>query len=100
MFITLIVLFDVHAGTIKSVVEWLGKSIENPKRRYKGFTPQELVQGLDKLAVNDSNKIKVGRTDVSTGVVTRVTIPTAALHMYRAITVISIKRRQQCLMTQ
>ncbi|XP_064596403.1 uncharacterized protein LOC135463013 [Liolophura sinensis] len=48
-----------ETGVIKCVCEWLSKALSNPKRRYRGFTPQELTQGLDKLAVNDSNKIKI-----------------------------------------
>ncbi|XP_071098917.1 uncharacterized protein [Haliotis cracherodii] len=48
-----------ETGTIKNVVMWIGKALDNPKRRFKGFTPQELTQGLDKLAVNDGNKLKI-----------------------------------------
>lgn len=46
--------------TIKNIVHWIHKALENKqKRRFRGFTPSELTQGLAKLAVNDSNKAKV-----------------------------------------
>ncbi|KAK7481464.1 hypothetical protein BaRGS_00027315, partial [Batillaria attramentaria] len=49
-----------ETGTIVQIVRWVEKAIENPaKRRFRGFAPWELVQGLDKLAVNDANKMKV-----------------------------------------
>lgn len=38
---------------------WIDKALNLPRRRFKGFTPQELTEGLNKLAVNDSNKMKV-----------------------------------------
>ncbi|XP_070182482.1 uncharacterized protein [Littorina saxatilis] len=47
-------------GTIGQLVKWLDKATESTtKRRFRGFSPWELTQGLDKLAVNDHNKMKV-----------------------------------------
>ncbi|XP_055872747.1 uncharacterized protein LOC106059484 isoform X3 [Biomphalaria glabrata] len=49
-----------ETDTIKNIVNWIHKALENKqKRRYRGFTPWELTQGLSKLAVNDSNKAKI-----------------------------------------
>uniref|UniRef100_A0A2C9JLY3 TIR domain-containing protein n=1 Tax=Biomphalaria glabrata TaxID=6526 RepID=A0A2C9JLY3_BIOGL len=55
------VLVTSHVSdTIKNIVNWIHKALENKqKRRYRGFTPWELTQGLSKLAVNDSNKAKI-----------------------------------------
>ena len=47
------------AGTIHCIVSWIDKALNFTRRRFKGFTPQELTEGLNKLAVNDSNKMKV-----------------------------------------
>ena len=59
------------SGTINQIVKWIEKATENPgKRRFRGFTPWELTQGLEKLAVNDTNKMKVGRTGGSPAEVT------------------------------
>ncbi|GFR88272.1 hypothetical protein ElyMa_002513400 [Elysia marginata] len=47
-------------NTIKNIATWIHKALESKqKRRYRGFTPWELTQGLAKLAVNDSNKAKI-----------------------------------------
>lgn len=46
-------------GTIKCIVSWMEKALNLARRRYKGFTPQELTEGLNRLAVNDSNKMKI-----------------------------------------
>ncbi|KAK3578384.1 hypothetical protein CHS0354_025478 [Potamilus streckersoni] len=46
-------------GVIKCVVNWIDKALDQQRRRYKGFTPTELTEGLDKLAVNDKNKMKI-----------------------------------------
>ncbi|BFZ13606.1 hypothetical protein BsWGS_16645 [Bradybaena similaris] len=49
-----------ETNTIKNIVHWIHKALENKqKRRFRGFTPAELTQGLAKLAVNDSNKGKI-----------------------------------------
>ncbi|XP_059141325.1 uncharacterized protein LOC131929220 isoform X2 [Physella acuta] len=49
-----------ETDTIKSIVTWIHKALENKqKRRFRGFSPWELTQGLAKLAVNDSNKSKI-----------------------------------------
>ena len=40
-------------------MSWIDKALNFTRRRFKGFTPQELTEGLNKLAVNDSNKMKV-----------------------------------------
>ncbi|KAL5019742.1 hypothetical protein ScPMuIL_002634 [Solemya velum] len=48
-----------ETGTIKCIIGWIGKALDSPRRRHRGFTPQELTEGLDKLAVNDSNKMKI-----------------------------------------
>lgn len=48
-----------ESGTIHSIVSWIEKAISLPRRRFKGFTPQELTEGLNKLAVNDSNKMRI-----------------------------------------
>ena len=54
--------YCLFPGTIKNIVLWIEKALESPKRRFKGFCPMELTQGLDKLAVNDGNKSRVSRT--------------------------------------
>ncbi|KAK3578382.1 hypothetical protein CHS0354_025476 [Potamilus streckersoni] len=46
-------------GVIKCVVNWICKALEQGDHRYKGFTATELTEGLDKLAVNDTNKMKI-----------------------------------------
>ncbi|PVD36234.1 hypothetical protein C0Q70_03212 [Pomacea canaliculata] len=49
-----------ETNTISSIVSWTENAVDGgSKRRFKGFTPWELTQGLDKLAVNDTNKIQV-----------------------------------------
>ncbi|XP_012942420.1 uncharacterized protein LOC101845869 [Aplysia californica] len=49
-----------ETNTIKNIVTWIHRALENKqKRRFRGFTPWELTQGLAKLAVNDSNKAKI-----------------------------------------
>ncbi|XP_041356433.1 uncharacterized protein LOC121373745 [Gigantopelta aegis] len=48
-----------ETGTIKNIVQWIEKALDSPKRRFKGFCPMELTQGLDKLAVNDGNKSRI-----------------------------------------
>lgn len=48
-----------ETGTIHCMVGWIEKAISLPRRRFKGFTPQELTEGLNKLAVNDSNKMRI-----------------------------------------
>ncbi|XP_052267989.1 uncharacterized protein LOC127869450 isoform X1 [Dreissena polymorpha] len=52
-----------ETGTIKCIVSWLGNALDSARRRFKGFTPQELTEGLNKLAVNDSNKMKIIEED-------------------------------------
>ena len=49
----------IYTGSIPCMLQWLDKALDSNKRRYKGFTPHEIVQGLEKLAVIDSNKLKV-----------------------------------------
>ncbi|XP_069101949.1 uncharacterized protein [Argopecten irradians] len=46
-------------GSIEGCVNYIDKAIEEERRRYRGFTPQELMDGLGKLAVNDNNKKKI-----------------------------------------
>lgn len=48
-----------ETGSIPCMLQWLDKALDSNKRRYKGFTPHEIVQGLEKLAVIDSNKLKI-----------------------------------------
>ncbi|XP_014769431.1 uncharacterized protein LOC106868605 isoform X1 [Octopus bimaculoides] len=48
-----------ETGSILCMLQWLDKALDCNKRRYKGFTPYEIVQGLEKLAVTDSNKLKI-----------------------------------------
>ncbi|KAK3095310.1 hypothetical protein FSP39_013076, partial [Pinctada imbricata] len=48
-----------ETGVIDAIVKYTGKAVKNPKRRHLGFTPHELIDGLSKLAVNDSNKKKI-----------------------------------------
>ncbi|XP_033724963.1 uncharacterized protein LOC117314961 isoform X1 [Pecten maximus] len=46
-------------GSIEGTISYIDKAIESDRRRYRGFTPQELMDGLGKLAVNDNNKKKI-----------------------------------------
>ncbi|XP_060073449.1 uncharacterized protein LOC132553238 [Ylistrum balloti] len=46
-------------GSIEGTLKYIDKAIEEERRRYRGFTPQELMDGLGKLAVNDNNKKKI-----------------------------------------
>ncbi|GFN81245.1 hypothetical protein PoB_000775100 [Plakobranchus ocellatus] len=49
-----------ETNTIKNIVNWIHIALkEESSRRFRGFTPWELTQGLAKLAVNDSNKRKI-----------------------------------------
>ncbi|GAB1603875.1 uncharacterized protein LOC106868605 isoform X1 [Argonauta hians] len=48
-----------ETGSISCMLQWLDKALDCNKRRYKGFTPYEIVQGLEKLAVTDFNKSKI-----------------------------------------
>ncbi|XP_052786989.1 uncharacterized protein LOC128222153 isoform X2 [Mya arenaria] len=49
----------IETGTIHCIVDWIDKALGVPRRRFRGFTPWELTEGLNKLAVNDSNKMKI-----------------------------------------
>ena len=51
-------------GTISCIEKWMEKALGLARRRYKGFTPQELTEGLNRLAVNDTNKMKVSFSSI------------------------------------
>ncbi|CAC5411830.1 unnamed protein product [Mytilus coruscus] len=46
-------------GAVEGIVSYIKLALNNERGRYKGFTPIELMDGLDKLAVNDKNKSKI-----------------------------------------
>ncbi|XP_062585822.1 uncharacterized protein LOC134247482, partial [Saccostrea cucullata] len=48
-----------ETGAIESCIKYITKALKNSKRRHLGFTPQEVMDGLSKLAVNDKNKKKI-----------------------------------------
>ena len=52
-------IFSCDAGAISHSIESLELALESPKRRHEGFSPTELAEGLSRMAVNDSNKMKV-----------------------------------------
>lgn len=41
------------------MVNGIKGALKSEKRRFRGFTPLELTDCLGRMAVNDSNKIKV-----------------------------------------
>ena len=52
---------DFCAGVIPYMIKAVRIALKSAKRRNKGFTPTELVDTLGTIAVNDLNKVKVGR---------------------------------------
>ena len=41
------------------MVKTINMALKGAKRRYRGFTPEEVTASLAKMAVNDENKMKV-----------------------------------------